>query len=75
MTKGRWYLVFVFHDELAHKGKTWITRTERILLNANTPEAALSESKLRWERKRGKRFKPQEPYESGPFDPQLVYTL
>lgn len=75
MKKGRWYLVFVFEDELAHKNKTWITRTEYILLKATDPEAALRESQALWTKKKGKKYKPQEPYEKGPFNPQLVYFL
>ena len=75
MKKGRWYLVFIFEDKLAHKDKRWITRTEYVLLKATNPDSALKESKIRWEQKKGKRFTAQEPHEKGPLDPRLVYAL
>ena len=75
MKKGRWYLVFIFEDKLAHKDKKWITRTEYVLLKATDPQSALKESKLRWEQKKGKKFKAQEPNEKGPFDPRIVCSI
>ena len=72
MKKGRWYLVFIFEDKLAHKNKSWITREEYILLKAQTPETAQKEGFNRWKEKKGKKYLPQEPHEKGPFNPRIV---
>lgn len=75
MKKGRWYLVFIFEDKLAHKEKQWISRVVHVPLNATEPEAAYKEGLACWEKKKGKKFQPKEPYEKGPLNPQIVCML